>query len=250
MGHFESRAAASYAESSKDIEQLLSFHTQLGGTGPGRRWYVGVLNKSAIVLLCAVWEAYCEDLADEALRHILAASSDPSKLPKILQKRVAKELREDRNELSPWKLAGDSWKGHVQGRLTDLRHRRNFDWNSPRASNVEKLFEEVVGIPKVTDAWYWRRTAKHTAIERLEKFVALRGDIAHRGSPTVVLERATVQRAVNLVNLLVAKTDAKVTKELERMTGVKPWAAEDPKPRRRNRPATNGRRHRQGAKAD
>lgn len=33
----------------------------------GRR-NLEVLNKSAIVLLCAIWEAYCEDLADDALR--------------------------------------------------------------------------------------------------------------------------------------------------------------------------------------
>jgi hypothetical protein len=29
-----------------------------------------VLNKSAIVLLTAFWEAYCEDLAAEALNHV------------------------------------------------------------------------------------------------------------------------------------------------------------------------------------
>jgi hypothetical protein len=33
----------------------------------GRR-SLEVLNKFAIVLLCAIWEAYCEDLADKALR--------------------------------------------------------------------------------------------------------------------------------------------------------------------------------------
>ena len=235
MGHFESRAAASYAESSKDVTQLLAFHEQIGGTGPGRRWYVSVLHKSAIVLLCAVWEAYCEDLADEALRHILASTSDPSKLPQALRKQVAKELKQDLHDLSPWQLAGEGWKLHLRSRLSDFTRRRNFDWNNPRAANVQSLFERV-GIPNVTDAWHWRRTSKHTAIDRLEKFVALRGDIAHRGNTTTgskplrgrrafgVVEKMTVIRAVRLVNTLVEKTDAKVAKELKRMTGVDPWA--------------------------
>lgn len=234
MGHFESRAAASYAESSKDVAQLLAFHEQIGGTGPGRRWYVSVLNRSAIVLLCAVWEAYCEDLADEALRHIVNSTSDPSKLPQALRKQVAKELRESPHELSPWQLASDSWKTHLLTRLSDFTRRRNFDWNNPRAANVQSLFERA-GIPNITDAWSWQRTSGRKASDRLDRLVALRGDIAHRGDPPIGsrprrglrgadVEKVTVLRAVYLVNTLVEKTDAKVARELKRMTGVDPWA--------------------------
>ena len=55
---------------------------QVAFVSSGRR-NLEVLNKSAIVLLCAIWEAYCEDLADEALRHLLAYSRDYSALPKF-----------------------------------------------------------------------------------------------------------------------------------------------------------------------
>jgi hypothetical protein len=38
------------------------------------------------------------------------------------------------------------------------------------------------------------------------------------------VEKVTVLRAVYLVNTLVEKTDARVARELKRMTGVDPWA--------------------------
>jgi hypothetical protein len=104
-----------------------------------------VLNKSAVILLCAIWEAYCEDLADEALRHLLAHCPDSSTLPKTLQNRMAKELKDDPHDLSLWKLAGSGWKTHMHGRLAALKSRRDFDWNNPKAVNVEKLFEEAGG---------------------------------------------------------------------------------------------------------
>jgi hypothetical protein len=37
------------------------------------------------------------------------------------------------------------------------------------------------------------------------------------------VEKVTVLKAVYLINTLVEKTDAKVEKELKRMTGIDPW---------------------------
>jgi hypothetical protein len=88
-----SRASDIFSESFKEVASLRDIHEKLTGTGPGYRPGMEVLNKSAIVLLCAIWEAYCEDVADESLSHLLAQSSDYSMLPKVLQKRVAKNLR-------------------------------------------------------------------------------------------------------------------------------------------------------------
>jgi hypothetical protein len=217
-----SGAAGRYDTSSKEVEQLLGIHEQVSGTDRGRR-SLEVLNKSAIVLLCAIWEAYCEDLADEALRHLLAHSPDYSKLPKLLQKGVAKELRNDQNELSPWKLAGQGWKTYVLGRLSALKQRRDFDWNSPKAAGVEKFIADVVGIPNITDAWHWKHVSSHTAKEKLDRLVTLRGAIAHRGNAAASVKKYHVTRALGLISRLVEETDARVTQELERITGVAPW---------------------------
>src|SRR5713226_2469575 len=88
-----SKAWRAFAESAKDVERLLEIHTGLGGKGPGRRYKLEVLNKSAIVLITAIWEAYCEDIAAEALAHIVANVARGSTLPTELKKKIASELK-------------------------------------------------------------------------------------------------------------------------------------------------------------
>src|ERR1019366_3918284 len=94
----------------QDIERLLELHVASGGAAKGRRFGLEVLNKSAIVLLTSFWEAYCEDIAAEALEHIVAHTPSADKLPKELKKVIAKELKEELNELAVWKLADGNWR--------------------------------------------------------------------------------------------------------------------------------------------
>jgi hypothetical protein len=227
MGHFESTAAATFATSSEEVAQLRDIHERISGTERGRR-HLEVLNKSAIVLLCAIWEAYCEDVADEALGHLLAHLRDPSDLPEALRRRIAKELKEDKNELSPWKVAGAGWKSHLRTRLNILRQTRNIEWNNPKAANVDKFFEDALGIVKLSDAWHWKRISAPMAKHRLDLIVTLRGDIAHRGRSLAYVEKFRVTRALNHVRHLVTVTDAKVTRELKSITGVEPWTQAAP----------------------
>ena len=42
---------------------MIEIHVLLGGSGQGRKYQLEVLNKSAVVLITAIWEAYCEDIA-------------------------------------------------------------------------------------------------------------------------------------------------------------------------------------------
>jgi hypothetical protein len=62
-----------------EVRRLLQIHGQLGGTGPGRRWGSEVLNKSAVVLLVACWEAYLEDLVTHAFDESLNRCDKPRK---------------------------------------------------------------------------------------------------------------------------------------------------------------------------
>ena len=63
----ESNAKQKFDKNCEDINKLLEFHESSGGSSPGRRYGLEVLNKSAVVLICAIWEAYCEDIAAEGL---------------------------------------------------------------------------------------------------------------------------------------------------------------------------------------
>jgi RiboL-PSP-HEPN len=73
-----------------EIDRLLELHTLVGGPAKGRRRGLEVLNKSAIVLITAYWEAYCEDIAAEALAHIVKHAKSSAVLPNELKKQLPK----------------------------------------------------------------------------------------------------------------------------------------------------------------
>jgi hypothetical protein len=59
-----SQSDASFQANATDVGHLLDVHELLGGTDPGRRdASLQVLNRAGVVLVCAIWEAYLEDLA-------------------------------------------------------------------------------------------------------------------------------------------------------------------------------------------
>jgi RiboL-PSP-HEPN len=201
------RARTSFEANAADVGYLLDVHALLGGTEPGRRdAALQVLNRSGIVLVSAIWEAYIEDLAAEALRYMVHHAGGPGELPASLRRRVANELKNDPHHESPWRLAGDEWRAVLIDRLSDLQEARNRSLNTPKAEPVDSLYQEAIGMEKLSDAWYWPGMSADQARTKLDEFVVLRGDIAHRGAAAVRKNRVT--EFLNHVTRLVAKTDA------------------------------------------
>jgi RiboL-PSP-HEPN len=64
-----------------DVDQLMAAHRTIGGLEAGRRYDVEGLNRAAIVMLCAHFEGYLEDVMAEALRAI-ESGLDPDVLTK------------------------------------------------------------------------------------------------------------------------------------------------------------------------
>lgn len=203
----------------EDIERLLEIHGDIGGTDPGRRYGMEVLNKSSVVLLCAFWEAYCEDLAAEALTLLVAHAPDHSSLPAPLRKRVASELENEKHDLAVWQLAGDGWRQCLKDRLARLQDERNRRLNTPKADRIDELFDEALGVSKVSGAWYWPGMSKSNARQKLDHLVSLRGDVAHRGAASRSVKRSDVSNYYNHIKRLVGKTGGRVSKEVKSVTG-------------------------------
>ena len=219
----KSEGGSRFEESCMEVAQLREIHEEVSGTDRGRR-NLEVLNKSAIVLICAIWEAYCEDLAGEALEHLLAKIDDPEKLPLAFRKQVAKELRkDDLHELATWKLAGPKWKEHLRSRLAEFKKSRDFDWRTPSSDRVDAFFADAVGISRVSSAWSWKSVGAGENRTKLDALVNLRGAIAH-GSSGQVVKKVHFVRSLVLVTNLVRRSDEKVGTELRAITGVAPWS--------------------------
>ncbi|WP_127846974.1 MAE_28990/MAE_18760 family HEPN-like nuclease [Caulobacter sp. FWC26] len=219
-----SQARKSFDNHVKDVERLLQLHTQLGGKGKGRRYGLEVLNKSAIVLITAFWEAYCEDIAAEGLEHIVKNAKSADALPKSLKKQIAKELKEDKNEISIWDISDDKWRAFLTSRLGKLQESRNTTLNTPKSYNINKLFDDAVGITDIASNWKISpKTDAKAAADKLDRFVTLRGNIAHRGVDEASVKKKSVDDYLKLVKALAGKTGGAVNRHVKSVTGATLW---------------------------
>ncbi len=219
-----SKARTAFDKNAKDIQRLIELHEDVSGTGPGRRYGVEVLNKSAIVLITAFWEAYCEDIAAEGLEHIVKHSKSADALPDELKKTIAKKLKKEPHELELWKIADDGWRGYLSSHLEDLKKERDRRLNTPKTDQIDELFKAAVGIEKMSRHWYWPKKMKSDrAKEMLDDFVTLRGAIAHRGQHDTSVTKKNVTDYFEHIKLLVAKTGGEVNKHVLKVTKKALW---------------------------
>jgi hypothetical protein len=218
-----SSAGQAFEKNCDDIDRLLEIHANVGGTGPGRRHRLEVLNKSAVVLITAFWEAYCEDVAAEGLDYIVKNAKDAAKLPRELRKVVAKELKADKNEVAIWRIADKGWRKVLASRLRELQQGRSRRLNTPKTSQIDDLFMQALGLDLISKSWNWGGMSVARATKKLDDFVTLRGAIAHRGSSAASVRRAQVGDYYDHVKYLVDKTDARVSDVVKSVTGQVPW---------------------------
>lgn len=216
-----SLARRQFDDNCSDVRRLLEIHGDIAGDAPGRKYGVEVLNKSAVVLITSFWEAYCEDIAAEGLAHIVNQCSESSSVPKELRKRVAKELGADKNDLAMWTLAGEGWRSVLTERLEGLQEERNRKLNTPKTVQIDDHFLATLGIPSISSSWYWKGMSAKQASEKLDRFVALRGSIAHRGAAANAVRKTAVSDYFSHVRRLVSRTGGKVNSHVKAASGVK-----------------------------
>jgi hypothetical protein len=218
-----SKARIAFSENADDIERLIELHRDTGGMAKGRRFGLEVLNKSAIVLLTSFWEAYCEDIAAEALEHIVVHAPSADKLPEELRKLIAKELKQDSHELAIWKLADGCWREVLRNRLVSMQAERNRRLNTPKSGNIDQLFCSALGIPRISDKWRWKRIYPDNARHKLDYYVELRGAIAHRGSAASSVTKFHVTNYFFLLKRLVGRTGGTVRAHVRDITSTLLW---------------------------
>lgn len=218
-----SKARRAFDQNARDIERLLEIHRDLGGDERGRRFRLEVLNKSAIVLITSFWEAYCEDLAAEALEHIVTHAKSAGSLSKEIKKIVAKELTDAPNQLAVWDLSDSGWRSVLQGRLAKLQTQRNRRLNTPNSEKIDELFLTALGLGSISSSWAWQRMSPSKARNKLDRYVTLRGEIAHRGKAAEGCKKTQVKDYFAFIKQLVGKTGGSVNSYVNGVTGKKLW---------------------------
>ena len=218
-----SKARNAFDQSCQDINRLLEIHGKEGVQAKGRRFQLEVLNKSAIVLIAAVWEAYCEDIVGEGIEHLVVHSASASFLSKTIRKAIANELKCDKDELAIWQIADNGWKAVLKSRLTRMQEVRARKLNTPKSENIRLLFSDGLGIDDISKGWKWEKMSSDQAAKKLDNYITLRGEIAHRGAAATAVTKYDVEDFLNHVKRLVAKTGKQVNQYVKQNTGKSLW---------------------------
>lgn len=154
----------------KDVNRIIETHASIQNGTPGNMG-LGHLTRAGVLLLCAAWELYIEELVIEAVGKSIDRCSAPDALPKIVQKTIADYVRESKHQLKPLQMAGDGWKTIY----LDIAREWVARLNSPKKHNIDGMFHALIGIAELSSNW-------SNGAPAVNDFVEARGDVAHRGS--------------------------------------------------------------------
>lgn len=195
-----------------DVDRIIQSHKQLNHRGLGRRG-LGHITRSGVLMLCAAWELYLEEIIVESVNVLIARATSPTSLPQAVQKEIAKHVKDSKHELKALELAGDGWKVTYHNHTTQSL----VGFNTPKSVNVNRLFERFVGIADLSDDW-------SIGSSSLDKFVAVRGDIAHKGKDAGYITISNLNDYRSQIHRCVIDTDNTLANHLKKSTsGSAPW---------------------------
>ena len=207
----------------EEIDRILEIHEEISGSGPGYKHNVQVLNKSAIVLLLACWEAYIEDIVENSFKFMLSKSKQPHVFPDHVLAIAAKEIKKTSGDI--WDLANMGWKNvmelHKGSILEKYTVRGAF--NTPSPKNIDTLLSNLIGFTSISRKWFWRGMSIENSKTKLEKLIDLRGNIAHRVQSSRKVTKTYVKESKILIFRLAIISNNRIIKYIEDQTGTKPW---------------------------
>lgn len=207
----------------KETHRLLDIHKEVSGTGPGYRHNVQVLNKSAVVLLVATWEAYIEDLAEGSFSHLVGHSNEPDNIPNKVLTLASKDIRKSQDHRAIWKLAGTGWKTILREHMSAVIKEKIGTLHTPRPKQIDDLFSSLIGISNLSKCWYWQGMSNSNATEKLNQLITLRGDIAHRVETTEQIKKQYVKDCGLTIIRMSVISNNKCRAHLHKITGTYPW---------------------------
>lgn len=195
-----------------DVQRIIASHGQLNHEGYGRRG-LGHITRSGVLMLCAAWEFYLEELLIASAKEFINRVESPKDLPMDVQKEISQTVKNSKHELKPLELAGDGWSSmyinHVHESVDKL--------NTPKSTNVDPLYRRLLGVQNLSNIW--------TLGERtINAFVAARGDIAHKGSAARYIGISQLQNYKLQIEQTILETDNFMADYIQSTLGGRsPW---------------------------
>lgn len=129
-----------------------------------------------------------------------------------------RSLKDNKNELEIWNLAGDGWREILKQHKSDVIKKYVKSLSTPRTSNVNELFESILGVKDISKNWYWKGMSAKQANKKLEGLITLRGEIAH-----TVKTAASIKEYDYFLCRLAVISHNRCTDHLGEICGKAPW---------------------------
>jgi hypothetical protein len=199
-----------------DVLKLIEVHSNYTKNQRGRK-NLGFLTRSAVIMLCAAWERYNEDLLIESISYTSKHIDDINLLDKKIKQTISSKVKLDKNEIKVIELAGLGWKKV----WLDYAKLETEMLNTPKSEKLNTLFKKYLGIDNYLNLW------KCTSKE-IDDFVSDRGSIAHNGNKAQYITMNKLRKYQDLIIENVIEIDSKIANELKKMTMQlnEPWKIE------------------------
>jgi len=141
-----------------------------------------------------------------------------TRLPKELRQHIGKKIFEETDSKHVeklWRLAGRDWKEVLRDNLKGFKGENIEKFHWPKWEGVEGLFNKVLGLPKLTRNWAWEKSNCETTRKKLNHFVDLRSDIAHRGKASRKIKLKDVNDFLNPILRIADKMEETVAEHLK-----------------------------------
>ncbi len=218
-----SKASAKFQKNKQDIDRLWAIHEEVAGGGTGRKHDVEVLNSAAIMFITACWESFVEDLATEAFDFMLANVTKASAVPSKVQDFATRPIFVQKDSRQVWDLADTGWRAVLLTHRDATLKKWLDPLNTPKTKQVDELYEELLSIRKLSENWHWYGMGAEQAGEKLDEYITIRGNIAHRLHHDETVYKNWGTDYLNHVQTLVEKCDQAVAAHLQTLTGRQPW---------------------------
>lgn len=212
-----------FGENAKEVGRLLEIHSEVSGPNRGRRHNLEVLNKSAIVLLVATWESYVEELASNSFDFLLKNVKKPEDIPNRILTLSSKSLKSSKNELDVWTLAGEGWVEVLRAHKEVAIAKYVKKLNTPRTSNIDEIFEELIDLKGISSNWYWKGMSKANAHRKLEDLIILRCEIAHTVNASKPVTKQKILEYKDFLSRLATISHNQCNNHLFDICGKRAW---------------------------
>lgn len=218
-----SNAKIKFRKNSFDIYRLFTIRTGIPGSAPDRKYQVEVLNKSAFVFITACWESYIEDVVEESFDFMINNCDDPGKIPTKVKTVASQPLKDDSDNRKVWNLAGTGWKKVLKQNKKQCIEKFIGHFHTPKPDYVDELVEIVLGLRKISSNWKWQGMAKSQSTSKLNKYITVRGNIAHRTRHKSSVTKTMAEDYLDFIERLVNITDHCLGDHIHGITNSYPW---------------------------